>query len=287
MAEMVEREDETLKKGHRIVRAAAFIAVMLVFVFAAYHLMKILDSYRRTDEEYRKIAGEYTSPAAEDSSSPDAAGQAEAGDGEDGPEIEDADPPLAVDWDGLKKENSDIVAWIYVDATGISYPVCRTDNNSYYLHHTFRKTYLYAGSIFEDYLCAPDFSDPNTFVYGHNMKSGSMFASLKRLKSQSLYDSNPFFWILTPNGNFRYHIFSVFDTTAGSGVYQLFNTHDDGFLAYCREMKAASAVKNRVPLSKDDFVVTLSTCNTAAGADIRTVVFGRCCSTQKPEKSGT
>lgn len=276
-----------MRRGKGILRAVALIITVLICVFALWKLWTILDSYRRTDEEYKDIAEEYTSSDPPAVSSPDAAGSTEEGSGEDGPEIEDADPPLTVDWDGLKAENPDIVAWIYVDATGISYPVCRTDNNTFYLHHTFRKTYLYAGSIFEDYLCAPDFSDPNTFVYGHNMKSGSMFATLKKLKNQSLYDSDPFFWILTPKGNYRYHIFSVFDTTSGSGAYQLFDAHDDGFLAYCKEMKAASAVKNRVPLKKDDFVVTLSTCNTSAGANIRTVVFGRCCSTQKPEKSGT
>ena len=40
--------------------------------------------------------------------------------------------------------------------------------------------YLFAGSIFMDSANTPDFSDPNTIVYGHNMKSGNMFGRLKK-----------------------------------------------------------------------------------------------------------
>lgn len=79
-----------------------------------------------------------------------------------------------------------------------------------------------------------DFSDPSSIVYGHNMKNGSMFACLKKLKEQGTYDSAPYFWILTEQGSFRYHIFSVFDTLPTGPVYSLWEGGGENFLQWER-----------------------------------------------------
>ena len=196
---------------------------------------------------------------------------------------EDADPPLQVNWDELKEINPDIVGWIYVDALpNISYPVLKGEDNDYYLHHTFRREYLFSGSIFEDYLNDPDFSDPNTIVYGHNMKDGSMFNALKQLKNQETYDANPYFWILTPKGNYRYHIYCAATAAAGSDVYLLYRDQDEEFLKWEEKMQEMSEVKNQVDFQKTDKTVILSTCT--SDSSYRVVVIGKCVSREQPVK---
>ena len=197
--------------------------------------------------------------------------------------IEDAKAPLEVDWKELKEINPEVVGWIYIDGQdNISYPVCRADNNEFYLHQTFRKQYLYAGSIFEDYHNKPDFADPNTIVYGHNMKNGSMFGMLKYMNDQKKYDEHPFFWILTPDGNYRYHIFSIFTTGAESDTYTLYTQNGPEFLAWEEKMQKQSNVKNKVPLSKSDKTVILSTCT--SDSSVRCVVIGKCVSSTRPKR---
>ena len=41
----------------------------------------------------------------------------------------------------LKKINSNTIGWIKINGTSINYPFLQTTNNTYYLDHTFDKTY--------------------------------------------------------------------------------------------------------------------------------------------------
>ncbi len=86
-----------------------------------------------------------------------------------------------VDFDKLKKINSDIVGWIVVEDTEISYPVVKGSDNEYYLNHTYKKSSNYAGAIFMDYAQDATLSTPyeNVFIYGHNVYHGTMFAELE------------------------------------------------------------------------------------------------------------
>ena len=256
------------KKEKGKLSPARIIIIMLALVilsYAAYRLYLILNDYRNKFTSVNAKEADKNTP-------PDT-----------WPKYEDAEPPLHPDWDALKKINKDIVGWIYVDAEPtISYPICwRKDDDSYYLHRTFEGKYLYAGSIFLEGYNNPDFADPLSIVYGHNMQNGSMFAKLKSLLNQDVYDANPYFWILTPQGDYRYHIFSALQTPAKSGVFTLFSESGGDFLEYEKSMQKSSAVKNDVPLFDDDKDVLLSTC-TSSGAD-RTVVLGRCVSSKQPE----
>ena len=68
-----------------------------------------------------------------------------------------------VDFQALKKINSDIIAWIRVPDTKIDYPIVQGNNNAYYLKHMFQKTEHAAGSIFLDVDNEADFS--NRFIW--------------------------------------------------------------------------------------------------------------------------
>ena len=86
-----------------------------------------------------------------------------------------------IDFNILKKRNPDTIAYINVNNTNINYIVVKGKNNSYYLSHNYDKKWNKAGWIFADYHNKFDGSDKNIIVFGHNMRDGSMFGSLKNI----------------------------------------------------------------------------------------------------------
>ncbi|NTV78598.1 MAG: class B sortase, partial [Clostridiales bacterium] len=90
-------------------------------------------------------------------------------------------PDLGFDFQKVAELNEDFVGWLYYPGLDINYPILQGDDNNYYLDHSFRKQKVNAGCIFMDYGAASDWSDRNTFVFGHSMRDGSMFGSLRQL----------------------------------------------------------------------------------------------------------
>ena len=185
-------------------------------------------------------------------------------------------PPIEVDFDKLKSVNEDVVGWIYVDALpDISYPIVKGKDNQTYLHQTYEKNYNFAGTIFVDYENSGDFSDCNTLVYGHNMKNGSMFGHLKKFREDDrLYKQDKYFWILTPERNYRYEIISAYTTGVNSDTYTLFKGPGEEFEKYLETIKGYSEIQtDDTDLTIKDKIVTLSTCT--GNESTRFVVQGK------------
>ena len=254
-----------------------------VFIYAGYKLVTIVGEYHKSDTEYADLKDKYitvtSSSVGEDSSEIKETENADESPTKVNPE--DVPAPLQVDFDSLRAINPDIVGWLYIEAIPeISYPICRGEDNDFYLHHTFEKQYLFAGSIFESYENSPDFSDPNTIIYGHNMKNRSMFGRLQGLKDPEVYAASPYFWILTPDGNYRYHIFSVKETPYDSDVYTLFSGPGSELEAWEKKQQESSLHANSVTFESGDNAVVLSTCT--GNDSVRLVVIGKCVSTERP-----
>ena len=94
-----------------------------------------------------------------------------------------------VDFNKLKEQNNETIAWIKVNNTNVEYPVVKTTNNSFYLNHSFDKSKNLAGWIFADCKNKFDNTDKNIVIYGHNMRDGSMFGSLKNILNSDWYDN--------------------------------------------------------------------------------------------------
>ena len=94
-----------------------------------------------------------------------------------------------VDFNKLKEQNNETVAWIKVNNTNVEYPVVRATNNSFYLNHSFDKSKNSAGWIFADYKNKFDNTDKNIVIYGHNMRDDSMFGSLKNILNSDWYNN--------------------------------------------------------------------------------------------------
>ncbi len=277
----MNKDKSDKKKGLSPVSLVILIIAIGIFCYAGYNLYGILKVYHQTNKEYADIREQYTIPAEP---VPDGADEGESADGGTGTEKEkDPSAPFEVNWEELKAVNSDITGWIYIEAIpDINYPICRGEDNDFYLHRTFEKSYLFSGSIFEDYNNSPYFDDPNTIIYGHNMKNGSMFAKLKYLKDAEKLTENPYMWILTPDGNYRYKIFSVFDTPYNSDTYSQFTGSGVIVKDWAEKMKKQSYVPIDMEVSGDDLYVTLSTCTNDSTK--RCVAIAKLISNERPEK---
>ncbi len=82
----------------------------------------------------------------------------------------------------LYAENEDLIGWLQIEDSVINYPVLQSENKKdaqFYLTHSFSKEKDHNGSLFLDY--RNDFvdRDTNLIIYGHNMKNGTMFGTLK------------------------------------------------------------------------------------------------------------
>lgn len=127
-----------------------------------------------------------------------------------------------VDFQALKKINSDIIAWIRIPDTKIDYPVVQGKDNAYYLKHTFQKTEHAAGSIFLDMDNEADFSNRKSILYGHNMKDGSMFQGLHRFQEESyLKEHNQVYLYLPDNRELVYTVTKCGYVKADSDTFWL------------------------------------------------------------------
>lgn len=161
------------------------------------------------------------------------------------------------------QENPDTVAWLRFDQPSIiSYPVVKSADNNEYLTKTFSANDNKLGAIFMDMRNQNDFSDRNTFIYGHNMKvGGEMFSQLNEYASEDFYKAHPYFYIYTPDGKTRtYEVFSARVVKDSAEVYNLNITTDEEFEAYLAECKSTSNYVTSPGVDRNSKIVSLSTC---------------------------
>ena len=258
-----KQPEQKKKKKSDVLLTIALIVAIVVFCYAAFNLYHIYTEYKKGTDEYNQI--EEMAVTERDADSAEVAG----------PNAQ-LKPPIEVDFDKLKSVNEDVVGWIYVDALpDISYPIVKGKDNQTYLHQTYEKNYNFAGTIFVDYENSGDFSDCNTLVYGHNMKNGSMFGHLKKFREDDrLYKQDKYFWILTPERNYRYEIISAYTTGVNSDTYTLFKGPGEEFEKYLETIKGYSEIQtDDTDLTIKDKIVTLSTCT--GNESTRFVVQGK------------
>lgn len=259
-------ENQVEKKHHRgrrkkrtmrqVLSNLMLVIAVGVFLFSGFKLYGIFSEYHKGESEYDSLK--------------DIAIQTSV------PEVSEEVPEeFKVDFKKLKGINSDVVGWIRFDEPSqISYPVVKGPDNDKYLKTTFEGKRNAAGSLFMDVDNEADFSDKNTFIYGHNMKNGSMFAGLREYKAKAYWEKNPYFYIYTPDGKETvYQIFSVSIVKDTSESYQKWYNSDGEYQEYLAHIKSASRYQTGVEVSVDSQIVSLSTC-TNVSDDERLLVHG-------------
>lgn len=183
-------------------------------------------------------------------------------------------PEMEVDFKALREKNPDTVGWLYVGSCGISYPIVQGEDNDYYMNHTFEGTVNSSGAIIMDYRDDKYLKDWNTFIYGHNMKNGSMFGSLKKLlKDETLYDSDPYIYVYLPGYIYRYKIFSYYKDKPDSKMYWTADTLQE-YRQYIRDALSLSVRDLGVETSEENNMVTLVTCSGSGAGKMRFFVHG-------------
>ena len=184
-----------------------------------------------------------------------------------------------VDFESLVAQNDDIIAWIYISNTNISFPVLKGKTNKQYLFQSYKKKYLTAGSIYIDYRCRRSFSDKNTVIYGHNMHDGNMFGKLKKYADQDYMEKHQYIYIMRANGNInRYEIFAYFRASIEGEVYNLPLQKDgseDQFNALKYEINTNNTYTGYAAEEEDTNYITLSTCTQDSRNDVRVCVIAR------------
>ncbi len=181
---------------------------------------------------------------------------------------------LDVNLDALREENPEVVGWICIPGTKLSYPLMQGKDNSYYLKRAWDGSKSAAGSIFLEHRSNPRLLDFNTIVYGHHMANGSCFAPLIQYRSYSFRQENPWVYIVTDTDVRRYEIFSAYEAPIDSDTYRLnFGTAAKKQAALDHYIQSSLWYAPNTP-EANSYILTLSTCVGNGDYDNRFVVQG-------------
>lgn len=178
----------------------------------------------------------------------------------------------AIDFTG----NSDIIAHISIRGTRIANLVVQGEDNAFYLYRDVFGNSNVNGALFLDYRNSPDFSDPNTIIYGHNMNNGTMFHNLRYYvegDGQAFFEAHPEIQIITQGEALIYEIFSVFITRVDFNYIQT-NFAPGEFAGLVEELNRRNTLDTGIYATEEDRLLLLSTC-TNISRDTRIVVAGR------------
>ena len=159
----------------------------------------------------------------------------------------------------LKAKYPDMVGWIKIEGTDIDFPVVQGKDNDFYLNHTYKGEYHPFGEVFMDKDDKPDYSDQNTVLYGHNVRSGHVFHDLEQYKEQSFRDAHPYIEIDTVDGKKTYEIVAVY-TASAYDPYRKSNYSEEEWEKFRTWVKGKNRIKESLP-DREGRILTLSTCS--------------------------
>ncbi len=165
-----------------------------------------------------------------------------------------------IDLDSLHRINSDAVAWIRFEEAGIDYPVVQGSDNDYYLNHTFEKRENSSGCIFLDSAQAPEMTDYNTFIYGHNRKDGTMFGNLRKTcREKGFGEDSHDLSLYIDQGVIRYRIFSSYEDTPNSKSFWKCRNEEE-YRQYLKSITDKSEIDYHIKPDVHMPSITLVTC---------------------------
>jgi len=276
--EVVDKPKPKRKKKqsfiHYLIPTVLFISMI---VFGGLFLRDFLE-YRAAEDEYASLQDHIVISEEPKKEAPkkEKVSEDEFDDEAEEEPVDLLHPHFQIDYGALSGVNADFTAVLHVPALSITYPVVKSKDNEEYLHRTFEGKANFAGSIFLDANAKGSYDHKNTFIFGHNMKNGTMFGKLKYfLRDDQLANSNPYVFLCRPEGITRYRIFSYYLTTVESPIYNDFEG-DKGYDQYLSLIQRLSSYRN-YPKDSIDFsqrpdIITLSTCSGPSGGNQRFIV---------------
>ena len=173
--------------------------------------------------------------------------------------------------------NDDVVGWVQIPRTVVSFPVYQAEDNEKYIRTGADGSYAVGGLIFMDYAnTAPGMVDGQTLIYGHHMRNGSMFKAVSDLANQEMFDKVPNVWYVTEEATYDLVPLLVYQTDGSDeNARKLTFESDDELRAYLTDLLGRAVAKNpdaEALISGASHVLTLCTCNYDYGDDGRTLL---------------
>lgn len=170
-----------------------------------------------------------------------------------------------IDFEYLWTINEDIYAWITVSGTDIDYPVLQhPTDDTFYLNHNVDGSYGYPSCIYTEKLNVKDFTDPNTVIYGHNMKNKTMFSQLHNFESKDFFEKYDEVIIYLLDRTLHYQIFAAHVYDDRHLLYSFDFWNEDVFANYLEsiyDIRDMSANIDRdMSVTAEDRIITMVTC---------------------------
>ena len=255
---------------HKILPLFVMILVTVIIlgsakIYEGLHEYEVVEAYYDTAEQYVVIPSEppveITPEASKEISAAEEISVLEV------PEMSILEPsepvetaPISIDFDTLIADCPDTIGWLYAVDGSVNLPVVQGSDNQYYLTHLPNGNYSSGGSLFLDYLNSDDFQDEASFIYGHNMKNGTMLQPILAYQDQSHYDANPVMYLLTPEQDYKLELFAGILTGIESDVYTFNFDSVDTKQAFIDGLVTRSTfTAQRIPAAEER-IVCLSTC---------------------------
>lgn len=240
------------KKQSRALYYVILLVLLGVLVFSAVKIISYFKQQSDAADAQQEISDNYITPG---NSTDDNTDDTQKDNDKDKTTKTPDEETITVNFDKMVADYPDVVGYIYCANTNLKNPIQYGKGNDYYLTHDSKGNTNNNGSIFVEQVNSGSFSDNNTIIYGHNMKSGMMFADLTKYKDKSYYSSHPYIYIYTPSQNYRLDLYAGFVCEHDDEVYATSLTQDQ-----LKAMAAKSTFTSNIgtPTGK---TVTLSTCS--------------------------
>jgi len=172
-------------------------------------------------------------------------------------------------------DSQDIVGYLRIDGTSVDYIVVQAKDNDFYLVRDIHGNLSDPGWIFMDFRNDPaSGEDPNTILYGHNMRRDIMFHSLRYYRDYNFFASHPVVSFDTLYEDGVWEIFSFMRTDIKFYYIQTHFKDRDEFFEMATKIKDRSLYDTGVEIFPDDRILLLSTC-TNETEDTRFVLAAR------------
>lgn len=262
MKEKMNNKIKKIKlKWKNIILILIFLILFITLNISIYNIIKWKLDSNKTNEEINTIQENTNIEEVQDNKGTEIIKQAE--------KIPKENPywdyikmnVIDVNFDNLKKINSDVVGWIKVNGTNINYPFVQSKDNKYYLTHSFNKSYNNAGWVFLDYR-NNNINNRNTIIYAHGRTDKTMFGTLRKVLNNGWINNtnNYVIKISTEKENSLWQIFSIYHIPTTNDYLQTEFKDEREYQRFLNILKNRSNHNFNTSITSNDTILTLSTC---------------------------
>lgn len=243
----------------------AIVVLLIVFGISAFQVGSYILESKQQADKFEDLAASVQ--AAKEAAATETTKPTETT-SETDPTVEttEGEPVMLPGYAELYEQNPDLVGWIRIEGTKMDYPVMQTPSKKdFYLNHDFDGNSSARGCIYAREECDVFQPTDNVTLYGHNMKDGSMFATLNDYVFKETWEYNSFIFFDTLYEYHVYQIFAVFTTTAtlgeGFSYHQMEQAADEEeFNEFIKTCKKLQMYETGITPIYGDKIICLSTC---------------------------